>query len=89
MRIPCPHCGSRDHAEFTYGGDGQPVRPDPSADDETWQTYVYLRANPRGEHAELWHHTQGCRLWLRVKRDTVSHIISAVEIAGPWADWSP
>ena len=27
MRIPCPHCGERDHSEFRYGGDATKIRP--------------------------------------------------------------
>jgi len=87
MRINCPHCGPRDHAEFTYTGDGTILRPDDSvSEQQPWQDYVYLRDNPRGPHVELWHHGQGCRLWLRVTRDTVTHEISRVEAVGPWAE---
>ena len=35
--------------------------------------YVYLRDNPRGRYDEYWHHTSGCRRWLVVERDTVTH----------------
>lgn len=78
MIISCPFCGLRDHTEFTYGGDGTRVRPAPDADAQIWHDHVYLRANPRGPHTELWHHTAGCRQWLRVRRDTVTHEILAV-----------
>jgi heterotetrameric sarcosine oxidase delta subunit len=74
MLIPCPHCGERDHAEFTYAGDATARRPetaDASADD--WMRYVYWRENPRGPHDELWHHVAGCRRFLVVRRDTLSH----------------
>ena len=85
MRIPCPYCGPRDVAEFTYGEDGNVVRPDPEAGDErAWTDYVYLRGNPRGPHEELWHHTAGCRQWLRVVRDTTSHAILKVGAAQTW-----
>ena len=80
MRIPCPYCGLRDASEFTYGEDGNVVRPDPEKDNEqAWTDYVYQRTNPRGPHNELWHHTAGCRQWLRVVRDTMSHAILRVE----------
>ena len=32
MRIPCPYCGSRDVAEFTYLGDATLQRPEPGED---------------------------------------------------------
>ena len=89
MRIPCPYCGPRDVDEFTYGEDGNVVRPDPEAGPETgneraWTDYVYQRTNPRGPHNELWHHTAGCRQWLRVTRDTTSRAILKVDAAQTW-----
>ncbi|NIA67409.1 sarcosine oxidase subunit delta [Pelagibius litoralis] len=86
MLIPCPHCGPRDVGEFTYGGDATKERPDPgSAAAADWCDYVFQRENPRGPHLEYWHHAQGCRLWLKVRRDTATHRIEGAEIAGPWA----
>ena len=85
MRIPCPYCCLRDASEFTYGEDGNVVRPDPETSDQrAWTDYVYQRANPRGPHNELWHHTAGCRQWLRVTRDTTSHAVLTVAAAQTW-----
>ena len=79
MRIECPYCGERDHHEFTYGGDASKVRPAyDDVDLDRWYEYVFLRQNPRGRHAEYWQHTNGCRQWLRVERDTSSHEIYSV-----------
>ena len=47
---------------------------------ETWYDAVYLRNNPRGPHEELWQHVQGCRAWVVVTRDTLTHAISAVRL---------
>ena len=80
MRIDCPYCGSRDTGEFVYRGDAVPSRPT-SLDPAAFVDYVYLRDNPAGRHAELWYHLHGCRQWLTVRRDTVSHEISAVAFA--------
>ena len=44
--------------------------------------YVYLRDNPAGLHKEHWHHSAGCHSWLVVTRDTVTHEIVGVELAG-------
>ena len=86
MLIPCPHCGLRDVSEFTYGREASKQRPDPeTAAPEDWNDYVFYRDNPRGLHQEYWHHGQGCRQWLKVTRDTVTHKIESVEAVGPWA----
>ena len=77
MRIPCPYCGARGVHEFTYLGDAKAVRPDPAAPDagKLFFDYAYLRDNPEGPHEELWYHSSGCRSWLKVRRNTKSHVI--------------
>ena len=79
MRIPCPYCGERDSAEFSYRGDASPSRPEPGADD--FSDYVYLRENPAGLIREHWYHAAGCRKWLVVERDTRTHEISSARFA--------
>ena len=84
MLIPCPHCGAREHGEFHYLGDaGLRDRPDPQAPDAParFHAYLHLRDNPFGTHRELWYHDAGCRAWLVVTRDTVTHEILGVEPA--------
>ena len=81
LRIICPFCGERDHSEFTYGGDATIAYPDLAAPMEAWIEAVYVRTNPKGPHRERWHHSDGCRLWLIVERDTLTHAISRVEPA--------
>ena len=83
MRIRCPFCGDRDHAEFGYRGDAAPVRPRatgraPMPDPALFTDYVYMRANPAGRIQEYWQHAGGCRAWLTVDRDVTSHEILAV-----------
>lgn len=75
--IHCPHCGARDHTEFSYGGDARVRRPAYDASESAWVDFVYNRDNPRGAHEELWQHVQGCRAWIVVCRDTLTHAISA------------
>jgi heterotetrameric sarcosine oxidase delta subunit len=75
LLIPCPWCGPRAQIEFTYGGDASVTRPAPEAPMQTWIDFVYRRANPAGPHDELWHHSAGCRQWLRVRRDTRTNVI--------------
>lgn len=82
MRITCPHCGPRDLVEFTYQGDGARTRPDPaSGDADAWHAYVYERANPAGEHREIWQHAGGCRAHLLVVRSTLTHDVTSVVFA--------
>ena len=77
LLLRCPWCGPRAFVEFTYGGDATKRRPDEGASDEAWHDYVYLRANPVGPRAEHWHHTHGCRMWIKVVRDAVTHGVLA------------
>ncbi|WP_421858121.1 sarcosine oxidase subunit delta [Oricola sp.] len=83
MIINCPHCGPRDLAEFTYRGDASVQRPDPASGDQAaWNAYVYDRANPAGVHREIWQHSGGCRAHLVVTRNTLTHEILSVKLAG-------
>ncbi len=81
IRINCPYCGQRDHSEFTYGGDGTIVYPPLDAPVEQWIDAVYFRDNIRGMQTETWHHVNGCRMWIVVERDTMSHEIRSVRPA--------
>ncbi|MGF9563515.1 sarcosine oxidase subunit delta [Neorhizobium sp. JUb45] len=76
--ITCPHCGRRPKEEFSIRGDAVPERPAPAASEEAWHAYVYLRDNPRGNIREYWHHVAGCRRWLVVERDNLTHAVFAV-----------
>jgi heterotetrameric sarcosine oxidase delta subunit len=70
--IPCPQCGLREYTEFTFGGE---LRDVGSADIEADFERVYLSDNAPGIQAERWFHTQGCRRWLSIRRDTVTNEI--------------
>lgn len=83
IRIPCPFCGLRDHSEFTYGGDGSVEYPALDAPQSDWHEAIFLRDNVRGLQTETWHHNNGCRMWLLVERDNVSHEITSVMPAHP------
>jgi heterotetrameric sarcosine oxidase delta subunit len=78
LLIRCPWCGERDEVEFSYGGQAgvvYPADPDALSDDE-WAQWLFFRDNPKGELAERWVHTHGCRRWFEVVRDTVTNEIS-------------
>jgi heterotetrameric sarcosine oxidase delta subunit len=78
LLIPCPWCGPRDHVEFTSGGDATVAWPKDTSSipEQDWLDTVYLRDNPRGAHLEWWQHHAGCRAWIKVRRDTLTHEIS-------------
>ena len=82
IRINCPVCGLRPETEFTYGGDATVQRPEMTNEDPAaWIAYVFLRDNPRGWHREYWHHVQGCRQWVVLERNTLTHEIGRAELA--------
>ncbi|PWS37081.1 sarcosine oxidase subunit delta [Falsiroseomonas bella] len=81
MRINCPFCGTRGNEEFTVLGAADPVRPDADAPVPDWVAYAHARENPRGPHRDLWQHQHGCRAWLVVERDTLTHAVIAVRPA--------
>ena len=86
MRIKCPICGERDHREFAYWGDASIVYPPLGASEDEWYSAVHERANPAGEHEEIWHHESGCRSFLKVTRNTVTHEISDVVLMGSFSE---
>ena len=65
----------RSQNEFSYGGDASVKRPELNQEisDQDWDNFVYNRKSPRGKHLELWQHISGCRQWIKVERDTVTH----------------
>lgn len=81
IRINCPFCGERDHSEFTYGGDGSVEYPPLDGAMDAWHEAVFARENIRGVQLETWHHLNGCRMWLIVERDTISHEIHSIRPA--------
>ena len=63
LLIRCPYCEQdRAEVEFAYAGEAHIERPaDPSAlSDAEWESFLFLRANPRGTHFERWYHVQDC-----------------------------
>jgi heterotetrameric sarcosine oxidase delta subunit len=81
LQITCPWCGPRDEPEFHYGGEGKLIPP--QASDAEWAGVLYHRPNPVGRSEERWVHWAGCRQWLHVIRDTVTHEIHEVRPVVP------
>lgn len=90
LRIDCPYCGERDRVEYVYAGAAGGALPElADADIDRWTDWVFLRDNPQGEHREYWQHQYGCRQWLCVVRDTVSHEVKSVMAARDVAQAAP
>ena len=82
LRISCPICGTRDEVEFNYGGDASIKRPDiADMSLDVWTDFLFKRKNIKGNHKEYWHHASGCRQWIVVERDTLTHDIKTTELA--------
>ena len=76
MLIRCPHCGERDHTEFSYLREfnaAQGSELDAGLADEEVVRNGYLRGNNKGAHREVWQHVYGCRAVFVLERDTVTH----------------
>jgi sarcosine oxidase subunit delta len=84
LLIHCPHCGTRPELEFSYGGEAHIARPlDPSqVSDDDWASYLYLRSNTKGVHAERWRHLRGCGRFFNALRDTTNDRILITYKAG-------
>ena len=83
MRLPCPFCGLRDEAEFTYEGDASAVWPALDAPEADWVEAVYMRDQPRGPTRELWRHAFGCRSFVAIERDNVTHEVFGAALVHP------
>jgi sarcosine oxidase subunit delta len=84
MQINCPHCGPRAQSEFRYERTVDSVVALDAAPVDAMLT-LFTRTNPRGDDAEIWRHTYGCRAWLVITRHRVTNAISAVRAVGPEA----
>ncbi|MBI4500433.1 MAG: sarcosine oxidase subunit delta [Gemmatimonadetes bacterium] len=72
--LSCPNCGPRDVYEFRFGGEFQ-RRPEPTASQDAWVDYLYLRANEAGPQREWWYHRMGCKAWFLAVRDTRTNTV--------------
>ena len=80
MRIHCPLCGDRDRREFYYYGSEDYLTNPAVGDLDAVDAHLHLRDNPAGQTVDLWYHEAGCGSWLKVTRDTVSHVLSDVAL---------
>jgi sarcosine oxidase subunit delta len=82
LLIDCPHCGPRAQEEFVYERTSDAVVRFEDTPEAAIAT-LYARDNPRGASEEIWWHAYGCRGWMLIRRDRVSHAIAWVRALGP------
>ena len=73
LLLSCPHCGiDADETELAPGGEAHLKRHGPGSSDDAFESYLFLRGNPRGVHLERWRHANGCGKWFIAARCTVT-----------------
>ena len=71
--IPCPHCGLRPKEEFSIRGRGA-ATSGAGCEPKRRGSPMFICATIRAAAIEeYWHHAGGCRRWLIVTRDTLTH----------------
>lgn len=73
--LVCPFCGPRELEEFVF-------RKSIAEPASTPYQAVYERVNRLHESHEHWQHLNGCRAWLRVRRDPSSHTVLETDLLG-------
>jgi sarcosine oxidase subunit delta len=73
LTLRCPCCGvAADETELAPGGQAHLTRFGPGSSDDDFETYLFLRTNPKGVHFERWRHAYGCGKWFHAARCTVT-----------------
>ena len=73
LTLKCPNCGVQaDETELSPGGEAHLTRHGPGSDDDAFESYLFMRRNPRGPHFERWRHAMGCGKWFHAARDTAT-----------------
>jgi sarcosine oxidase subunit delta len=71
--LECPYCGVKgEETEFHAGGEAHLKRFGPGSSDEDFETYLFMRENPKGVHLERWRHANGCGKWFHAARCTMT-----------------
>jgi sarcosine oxidase subunit delta len=80
--LTCPYCGvAADETELAPGGVAHVKRAGPGTSDDDFETYRFLRDNPKGVHLERWRHAYGCGKWFLAARHTVTMEVFGTYIA--------
>jgi sarcosine oxidase, subunit delta len=88
LLIHCPWCDETlPEPEFAYAGEAHVARPAPTATDEEWRDFLFIRRNARGPHFERWRHVHGCGRFFNAVRDTVSdRFLTTYRVGAPRPD---
>ncbi|MBU2982023.1 sarcosine oxidase subunit delta [Lentibacter algarum] len=71
--LECPYCGvTGEETEFHGGGEAHIKRFGPGSSDADFETYLFMRENPKGVHFERWRHVNGCGKWFHAARCTMT-----------------
>jgi sarcosine oxidase subunit delta len=68
--LSCPNCGSREVADFGFGGEVTPRPKSKPGSMRELAKYTYFRRNVAGVQREWWVHRSGCGQWFLAERDT-------------------
>ena len=73
LTLHCPYCGVQAcETELHAGGEAHISRATVGSNDESFETYLFMRKNPKGVHFERWRHTAGCGKWFHAARSTTT-----------------
>ncbi|MFK5998183.1 MAG: sarcosine oxidase subunit delta [Rhodobacterales bacterium] len=73
LLLTCPYCNvAADETELTPGGEAHLVRFGADSSDDDFESYLFMRRNPKGVHFERWRHAFGCGKWFHAARCTMT-----------------
>lgn len=73
LLLNCPYCKlSCEETEFQAGGQAHLKRQSIGSSDQEFESYLFVRKNPKGVHFERWQHVNGCGKWFHIARSTVT-----------------
>lgn len=71
--LHCPNCGvDACESELQGGGEAHLTREAIGSSESDFESYLFMRDNPKGVHFERWRHAYGCGKWFHAARCTVS-----------------
>jgi sarcosine oxidase subunit delta len=71
LTCPCCHV-TAEETEFHGGGEAHLKRVGPGGADDDFESYLFMRENPKGVHFERWRHSNGCGKFFHAARSTTT-----------------
>ncbi len=73
LTLRCPYCGvMAEETELHGDGEAHLKRFGPGSDDDSFESYLFMRKNPKAVHFERWRHVNGCGKWFHAARCTMT-----------------